>query len=205
VSNLKRLTRGLLMYASDWDRKLPSTSDCAQPLGGDTRHADPFGTWIPQDPRHWCWKVLPYVHSRDLFRCPAVPTRSDPGLPPPGATPDYNSYAMNGVLSNHNGEGGLSLEAVPHPGDIVALQECGQASTGCNNESPKWEHMGCYSSGWALSWSSLPMQPPHPPGANYSFADGHVSFLADGTQRASQWGLTPDTTNQVWGPWTAGF
>ena len=220
LSNLKQLSLAVVMYASDWGPKSPSTSSCS---GGGPPYADPFGWWRPNDVRHWCWKVLPYVRNRAIYQCPSLPY--DNGYtaggwfgPPQPEPADACGYAFNAVVSNHNGQGGISLEAIPNPADIVILQDTYYNMTACNNEYPVWIPASSgYGYCWPMWWGywagySGYNQGPHGKGANYGFADGHANFMGDTTQRPHMWGMGPDQAgippgqgNNPIGPWTALF
>ena len=57
-SNLKQIGLGLLQYLQDYDEVLPSPT-----FGTTAKHSESFYRW--QD------AIYPYVHSTQIFRCPA--------------------------------------------------------------------------------------------------------------------------------------
>jgi prepilin-type N-terminal cleavage/methylation domain-containing protein len=72
ASNLKQIGNAFLLYAQDYDERLPDRRDLKNTLPGGYR---PWGTaWPPSDPRGgWALLVLdPYTRNAGIWSCPSV-------------------------------------------------------------------------------------------------------------------------------------
>ena len=201
LSNMKQLGLGVLMYASDWDQKVPSTWPCSWSYQGNFTGA-----------MHYPTMIWPYVRNQAIFACPSATTKEYGLSPAFAATPHgYVGYAVNGVMTDRGLGKSLSLDAIPNPADIVVLQETATNTAACNNNLPVLSG-ATYACGWAMRWGSpwydLATNPnpyPHNVGANVGWADGHATYQANGTQTLAMWGLTGvalTPNDQCWGGWT---
>ena len=100
LSNLKQLGLAVLMYAQDWDGRMPATRVDEGGAG------NPFGNWAGAsecfgkcDPTRG--QLYPYVKNSSIYLCPG-----SEGLAPeriyPSALPYPISYSMNNLLSYRN-------------------------------------------------------------------------------------------------------
>jgi len=203
LSNLKQLGTALIMYAQDWDERLPN---------GVKWEAD--GTEYS-----YCVPLYEYAPNKQLFHCP-----SDPGGPNAfsyktaascGFSPDYiralgESIAFNQAAPIPEGAGifacwyGAHFANIPAPAETIMLF-CGpsnptwrQISVGPPTSSPEldafsmlpWSGQGtggcwisflCYSGGpFEFPDASIMDLPKnlsvHNGGTNYAFADGHAKW-----------------------------
>jgi prepilin-type N-terminal cleavage/methylation domain-containing protein/prepilin-type processing-associated H-X9-DG protein len=212
LSNMKQISLALVMYASDWTQHLPFTSSCSQqyPLPPAAAiipaapYADPFGTFTPNDLRHWPWKIMPYVRNTGLFACPSVATTAYADYVP--SSPKLG-YHVNGVLTNRGSvAAGISLEAIPEPASTVSLGENGNNYGACGEEFPVRNADGTYCCAFFIRTDVYPYVPnPHGSGMNVGFADGHAAFK-DGRQGTFRmWGLQPEDFTYYWNPYTSIF
>jgi prepilin-type N-terminal cleavage/methylation domain-containing protein/prepilin-type processing-associated H-X9-DG protein len=122
LSNCNQIGKGLMMYAQDYDERLPKA--WYGPPGSATNQ--PYGT-----PGHHKWMdaLYPYVKNQGVFTCPSD-SRGNPylylGGPNPGSVNggrNYGSYGMNaaywGANDPYTPPQASSLAAIAVPADTV--------------------------------------------------------------------------------------
>jgi len=190
LSNVKQLGLGCLMYASDWDDKLPMQ------LSVD-RNSNP--SWIDSDPptfanSYWGQQVYPYVKNLDLFMCPVDPhiggILDDPSITC-GGHPNYehycffrsggNSYGYNYQLGFQNSDINFSNQ-VPQTSVVVPVSTIMVGDAAPGQGIPGEEYGGrsglaCYwwMCGYAFCSNIASI---HNKGANLGFVDGHAKWMA---------------------------
>lgn len=151
LSNARQLGVGMLMYAQDYDESLPLNSRLTA-LGG-----------------YWYERVVPYVRSPQLLRCPSkVPHVS---VTPSGGDHAYDcDYAVNYNVY-YTGYGGplAGLGQFDTPAETLLLSD---------NVS-NWDYMF---PGWYANYTHY-----HNEGSNVCFADGHAKWVV----RRSEWDTFP--------------
>ena len=215
LSNVKQLTLGFMMYVTDW-QKFPLHFPCwagswwpTHPPGSPEGWSDPFGYIWPEDLKHWPWKIMPYIRNEEIFRCP-----SQPDYPHDVWWLDLDapwfSYTTNNIYTNHSDQGGIALDAVPNPADIVLLSEWNVAAKVCLWPSP----LCAYTQpgepkvyGWAhvAAWERQGLKVPHHRGANFGFGDGHAKWARDGTLGPADFGLAGDLPWDPINEWREGL
>jgi prepilin-type N-terminal cleavage/methylation domain-containing protein/prepilin-type processing-associated H-X9-DG protein len=183
ASNLKQLGNACLMYATDYDQKLPM----AGWNGGDNVNGVIMPTVntcrINGGTITWGGQIFPYVKNLGVYHCPSDPYRRG------------CSYIYNQELAWRAGGGdprvnGIIDSAVRAPAEAFLLVDGGVG----NNRDPGWVGMpantpdatwkevdarcGDYTE--PRSWDRLVDQfesgRTHGGGANFAFADGHVKW-----------------------------
>jgi len=152
TSNLKQIALGGLMYAQDYDEKIPS-------------HGCGWGTRTNGD-LCYAFRIYPYIKNAQLFTCPSDPTR---GVHP-DTRADGNGYGSN--LQYVTPRAGRVLAQVTSPSETIWLADaavgyirapscCGISTTTpiCAN-APGVDN---------IRWR-------HNEGANFAFVDGHVKW-----------------------------
>jgi prepilin-type N-terminal cleavage/methylation domain-containing protein/prepilin-type processing-associated H-X9-DG protein len=160
LSNEKQIGYAVMMYAQDWDERLPACQSYGLAwTGQDT------GRYLPQ-------LVGPYVKNEQIWFCPEV-GRDRPLLL---LSPKINTYGKNGTsyIWNHDTMrvpygplkgrptvvvSGRALAAIPYPARAPLLYDM-----------PYWN-------GFCEPYLNRPdLQSPHAKGINATYADGHAKF-----------------------------
>jgi prepilin-type N-terminal cleavage/methylation domain-containing protein/prepilin-type processing-associated H-X9-DG protein len=168
LSNEKQIGLGVMMYAQDYDGRMPTSISS---LSGGT-------TWFKQ--------IQPYVNSSVLFYCPSdTHSNTTASFSPSNISYGWNfsyltyCYTTNGVAPcNGYGVGGVSLTAIQSPSETVLI---GDSSASANANKYIISHQGAY--------QPLPV---HFDGVDICFVDGHVKwFKLPGVllKDASMWDL----------------
>jgi len=121
LSNVKQLTLGVMMYAQDYDDRLPGTYIYHYTDAG----ARTGLTWIP--------RVYPYIQSGTsggsggVFYCPSYPGQYRFDKPTQFAIPSTPSisYGMNIHLNISYDDGGMSLAQIEQPSNTILLADSG--------------------------------------------------------------------------------
>jgi prepilin-type N-terminal cleavage/methylation domain-containing protein/prepilin-type processing-associated H-X9-DG protein len=155
LSNVKQLSLGMLMYAQDFDERMPRC-DC---------NSYSYGT---------CWAInpQPYVKNAQVFRCPSdsspyplVPGAENPcggGRPPMPTYFDRVDISYGYNLSQQ----GTLLADIQEPASMLMLGESNYAYTNCGPRPP-YDYVD-----WAADKER------HNEGLNISFMDGHAKWVS---------------------------
>jgi prepilin-type N-terminal cleavage/methylation domain-containing protein/prepilin-type processing-associated H-X9-DG protein len=164
-SNLKQIALGVIMYAQDYDNRLPRNY-----LSGGF----PTGTTAPYG---WVDATQPYLKSWQIFVCPNAKSKQDlSNLGQRGVS----CYWMNGVAS------AISVSSFAAPASTVLLGDGdinyggigSSAMYACNGVTCTWN--------WTVSIAGTPGDKAvadggganrHLDGGNIAFADGHVKWM----------------------------
>jgi prepilin-type N-terminal cleavage/methylation domain-containing protein/prepilin-type processing-associated H-X9-DG protein len=178
-SNMRQLGLALNMYVQDFDETLPG-----QPQPGTLPDflADTA-------PRNWCRELYPYYKNRQLLICPSA---VDSGWVGKAKT----SYMVNGVVSRDKG---MTLAQIPHPAEIVFLEECtyyGPFAIGRPHDWGNGTYQWWHYAPWDPKMTRLPdyeaYHATHGEGANFVYCDGHTKFKPYRQLRSGDFGLVPD-------------
>jgi len=191
LSNVKQLTLGMLMYASDWNDTAPDQGNC----GGITCQGC-GDRWFTNQ-LSWPWGLWPYVKNHDMYVCPTVPAEgweADPNL-----AKDRISYHANSVITCHEGAGGVNLTAINNPATVIWLVDGWKRSAGPRTATaPVWsEAGGGYMNGRIVQQAcGCPNRPAflygvHNRGMNCGYCDGHAQWIKCGAADCFDFGLVP--------------
>jgi len=205
MSNLKQIGLGLMMYAQDYDEKLPRANVCgpiALESGGNSSNSG-CSSPAPGNYYHLWWHMIyPYVKNTQVFVCPSSGAVWTGGYFP---TKNGASYAPYGY--NTNMSAGISLAAIPQVAETPFLADstyylmnadiyC-QATTISSKITPY-----CTSANSRASENNDPPNPLHLDTFNMLFTDGHVK-----SERRENW-VTANTqptaapyTDPIWQKW----
>jgi prepilin-type N-terminal cleavage/methylation domain-containing protein len=189
LSNGKQLGTAMLMYAQDYDERLPIVGSAIEPgtlLDGVKKNGQPFNGWS--------LVMLPYIKSRDLFRCPSMPTvfEGSGTCAKFNGQPITNSYSYNWFLgadgsygSPGDGDYGsspdksdrwntpIAVAAISHPSNTIAFLH--------SNSVPP------YGTTWGCTYMTIEtpdfinkirMRVTHKDGDNLVLADGHSKWFS---------------------------
>ncbi len=158
-SNLKQIGLGFLMYAQDYDERLPTTAN-----GISGTFLWPDGTTSGRS--YWNLKIYPYVKNIQVFNCPSNNYRWGGG-PDSGIT-----YGANSVLLYSATDIGLSLAAIVNVSQTILVADSSNTIT---HTSGNYTISSTYNtSSSARGFISYR----HLDGGNITFADGHVKWFA---------------------------
>jgi prepilin-type processing-associated H-X9-DG protein len=162
-SNLKQIALGIMMYAQDYDEKLPNVTINAS--AGVTA-SNPYG---------WADAMQPYLKSTQIFQCPSETT--SPSNSP--IVTGYTDYWINSLAA------GKSDATFDYVANTILLGDGGGATTaryssdGCidNVDGNASATTGfCATGGAGLATISNGGAVRHLDGSNVAFADGHVKW-----------------------------
>jgi prepilin-type N-terminal cleavage/methylation domain-containing protein/prepilin-type processing-associated H-X9-DG protein len=184
-SNLKQLALGVLMYAQDYDEKLPVGWWAFYP-------GCPGGTWCSWGYSHsqmWHTRIYPYVKNAQVFSCPSSGYSAYLDCNAPDGSGAcglfnvdyvYNPYlgfnCCGGAIGFSSGYGGFPtpIGAISAPAQTIMISD---ADT---------NRLYSYSPAYVIannptrqspSWMTEGINYRHNDGANHAFADGHVKWL----------------------------
>jgi prepilin-type N-terminal cleavage/methylation domain-containing protein/prepilin-type processing-associated H-X9-DG protein len=166
LSNLKQLGLGTLMYAQDFDERMPTF----QPPYGT--NPDPPGTGVS-----WWLGIYPYVKNVQIYVCPSW-ERSQTTWTYWGRTfPLVPSYGMNPNLHN-----GIKLAQINAPAQCIMLGDsCHPMGADWRIAWPKAPAiLGGYPNACTIRDTNANRQDEatvHNLGSNVVFADGHAKWL----------------------------
>jgi prepilin-type N-terminal cleavage/methylation domain-containing protein/prepilin-type processing-associated H-X9-DG protein len=161
LSNTKQIGLGFMMYAQDYDERLPA----ARVYG--------IGDWYNF--------IGPYVKNTDLFYCP-----SKKGNWPGYGVPWPNVMTDGGLGSQARG---CSLGAVDAPADALLFTESEFVSGGAviYVYSLKVVPYGTSGDGVEYARNLLPVPGRHSGGNNVAFFDGHSKWINTNTMIQNNW------------------
>ena len=172
LSNMKQLTLGVLMYANDFDERMPPA----------------MAGWA--NPPGWASNVYPYVRSVQIYQCPDIINQGTQYYNPiPGSSPaanfpkSYNISACGNICGNppssYDGRYCRYMAEMPKPAETIVLTE------GIGDwTSAYWDQ------GYAYVAQTKQLWPVHSGLGNYGFVDGHAKAMK------------PTATNLVQNMWT---
>jgi prepilin-type N-terminal cleavage/methylation domain-containing protein/prepilin-type processing-associated H-X9-DG protein len=172
LSNVKQMTLGILMYASDYDTAWPG-----------------YGSAPLTD--KWMGQITPYVKNAQIFDCPS----DRAGELGNGGDNVTRGYQMNWHLGTWEGGSGVCFpfkqENVDFPAEMFVLVDgiSMNASYGGWGRTFITEREGNYG-----------MVGRHNEGSNLGFADGHAKFMSSNSIPARVWTGTRDgsTASKFW-------
>ena len=185
LSNVKQIVLGELMYAQDYDEKLPGGLFgwvAGNVCTGNMAASGTQYTWRPA--------VYPYVKNQQIYHCPSADSIT--GCASYGLNPNY---ANNNALAQITTPAGVTLIAEAAgwpktpPGTPLDPESWGNPTGNAQWQvawpgTPQYDGTGCGNCTrrpWAV----------HNGGLNCGFADGHAKWIK---------GITLVTTSSFWGP-----
>lgn len=171
LSNLKQMGTGCLMYAQDFDERLPGTYTMMPP-----------GPWPLI---HWTTLIAPYVKNTQIFMCPSDSVHT------------WNSYGANTyVMPDSRGAFDASIGPITHPAETLMLFDAWTAQAWCM--AGNWYGMRtCTTNCWGGRPAGLRNDQVdisrHNGGFNATMCDGHSKWYRGGTadwQYAAFWQKT---------------
>ena len=213
LSNMKQLALAYLMYAEDFDERLPRRDN------GDT-----VPLVEPRDPTpgQSNGMVYPYTKNLGILTCPTESDRatwtdpSTPNLLSPEMSPENQaryygwkaewgwgqSYGYNGYNQTGNGV------AVQYPSQGVNRRALAEINKPANtillahSLGPRGAFWGI---GWFIQWEPdrnalffCPITDVHNGGAPAAFCDGHVKFVRQSAAHANDQEPRDDNPNSMW-------
>ncbi len=175
-SNLKQLALASLMYAGDWDEKLPSYR---------------LTNTYPGCVTYWWTVTQPYIKSTAILNCPTVP--------------DPRAYGIN-LAHEGPCAGQFLLSQITRPAQTIMYADnaAKQNMATCVGE-PDTEYDGpnvlycpyCYQGTfcWGMTGNGTGISKRHNGGANAAFVDGHVKWYPQ--SRLMDWG--GPVADNLWG------
>ncbi len=169
LSNVKQWSLGIMMYAQDYDERLPITMEPDDHGGSIVLHM-------------WFSGLDPYIRNEQIRWCP-----SDSDI---GNDADlHGSYLMNGLLT----VGGRPMHIAQKPAETILMAERAANWRNLPDNDPtdefspyydlcydSWEPNGSWSAGtiaWPPVFGELLDTERHNGGANYGFLDGHAKWM----------------------------
>jgi prepilin-type N-terminal cleavage/methylation domain-containing protein/prepilin-type processing-associated H-X9-DG protein len=162
ASNLKNLGTAVMMYAQDYDERLPLTA---------------YAIATPPFFLNWHDIIDPYVKNKQIWLCPSssIPVNDANGKPTSHF--GYNAFYLNGLradFGNYVTAAGVSLAAVNEPAATVLLADA-RASKANSYCGPDGKYLLAPSQADADCWGRPHAR--HTEGANVQFIDGHVKWM----------------------------
>ena len=174
LSNLKQIGLGLMMYAQDFDERLPATYQ--------------WMVWGNNWPLYsWRGAMYPYVKNSQLFVCPSD---SSPGNDPSPNSLGPVSYAANDrVMLAARGLVDNAIGPITEPANTLMVFDAWGASRWCAywNSEPSGNNWGCEArpTGLVVPKGSAPPTMDdlsrHNGGFNAAMCDGHAKWFKAGT------------------------
>ncbi len=198
LSNIKQLTLGHVMYASDNDDTFAAQASNGYGIGETYFHNYIDGAMDPTAETNWARGVYPYVKNFGIFLCPVAIKEGNDGwgcYESNGAASQYcDSYASNAILL---GESTTSTDA---PADTVILDEydaaqktsMAQPQSAYYGPGPGGQAAGNYYDGIDgpdVNLTHFGAQPGTTPGAgaNLGFSDGHAHYYVKTGMNYGMW------------------
>jgi len=165
LSNVKQLGLGVVMYAQDYDEKLPIHCPGWPEYDGTNRHA--------------CWggMIFPYVKNSQIFGCPSFPRDANMGGQSNWTGAVYpaipRSYGWNFALNT------VKMGTLVYPAELIAIAD--------SRNNDKADREDCCAPGYLAPaprfdccrteapWGRVSFR--HNDGANCAFADGHAKWM----------------------------
>ena len=172
-SNEKQIGLGLLEYVQDYDELMPGQNGFPS---GSLSYDEP-DCFNPSHGQSWPYRIMPFIKSTAIFRCPDAVDYSGGG----GYNPNANGncwYLLNGILA------GRAQNVVPNPAEIIWVHESDFAY---NHSFLRPDYV---SGGWH-EWLNPTYDAVHGDknGGNFLFCDGHVKFRRQDSIKATEYGL----------------
>jgi prepilin-type N-terminal cleavage/methylation domain-containing protein/prepilin-type processing-associated H-X9-DG protein len=156
LSNVKQIGLGLLMYAQDYDERLP-------------------GTYQKETAADWPllkWSTLmaPYVKNSQIFTCPSYDNAQGYGA---------NTY----VMPDSRGDFNSAMAGITHPAETLMIFDCWNAGAWCATGNWFGERgcsAGCYggrAAGLRFDGADISR---HNGGFNAVLCDGHAKWFKGG-------------------------
>ncbi len=177
LSNVKQLSLGLVMYAGDYDGRMPDTL-----MGRDTCGGDFSLTW------RWYVVMEPYLKNNQVFKCPSSDITVGYG-----AVREVLGYAGGlGYIADEwapyddpDSGYGQSMDGMEKPAEIITIVDC--VYWVCEREY--WKRTDNASSPTAAlaakyNHAYYVVDSRHNDGANAAFADGHAKWVKRGVTNA---------------------
>jgi len=191
-SNLKQIGLGILMYAQDYDEKLPRSN--TPTVSGSVYPNGTIGSNFL-----WYHQIYPYVKSTQLFICPSTNSTWTGGY---SMSSGFMPYGYNTNLSS-----GPSLAALPQVAITPAVADSTyylmNADTYCTSGTISGNYTPeCTAANSKVNENNDPPDPRHLDSFNMVFADGHVK-----SQRRNDW-VTDNaqaSTDSIWQKWVPGY
>ena len=168
LSNLKQIGLGLMMYAQDYDERLPATYQWVSPPA-----AWPLISWRTM--------TYPYVKNAQLFVCPSdAAPGADPGDSGtlPAVSYQANPWVMPGIRGDFNG----AIGAITAPAETMMVFDTWQASTWCADGN--WTGGKCSATCFGGKPAGLRNDgvdiSRHNGGFNAALCDGHAKWFKAG-------------------------
>ncbi len=174
LSNMKQIALGVLMYAQDYDEKLPMqdhTSDTSDPL----RLLDPAGDTF------WFVRIEPYLKNEQILRCPSGRYDYIRGAPAGGGSVPIDYDVDYGWNYNFCYIQPVKLARITEPANVILLVE--QEGTLPYGRWFNEADSGSKNFRWRYAQ--------HNGGSNYAFCDGHSKWVSG--QRAPHANYPPTT------------
>ena len=155
LSNLKQISMGWVMYATDYDGKMPGFTTCGTGPGCSYLNA----------------KVVPYLSNKNVFNCPSAP-RTQYAIDSYGNTHYGAMYDLTGVRKCMIMASPMGLDDFPSVSNTILLAESRYFY------DPYWNDYG-------MGVDLIPVSGPwgylrlgvHNGGSNFGFADGHAKWF----------------------------
>ena len=165
LSNVKQLGLGIVMYAQDYDEKLPIHCPYWPEYNGNANHPC------------WAGQIYPYVKNSQLYACPSFPRDA---LMDNVSSPTGNAYAAVPRSYGWNFElNTQKMGVIRYPAECIALADAR------NND--KADREDCCAPGYLAPaprsgccateapWGRVSFR--HNEGANCAFVDGHAKWM----------------------------
>ncbi len=163
LSNVKQISLGLMMYAQDYDERLPGTYQ----KNGQA------GDW----PLHkWAASVAPYVKNAQIFECPSDNAANDYGEPSVGPM----SYAANNyVMPDSRGNFNSKIGEITHPAETLLIFDAWYAQRYCARGNWSGDPV-CFARPRGIKPDGV-NESLHNDGFNAALCDGHAKWFKAGT------------------------
>jgi len=173
-SNEKQLTLGFLMYAQDYDERLPGQI-----------------TWTNSGTEYtWHSKIFPYIKNVPVYTCPSGPDQgamNEPAVEPPGGDTWWVPDALNGIRCGYGynlalgwGYGhypsGAALGQIQFPAETMLLGDNAHPVHACCGAGERtWFPRRCGYCPAPADWQDEKYTA-HSGGSNLGLVDGHVKW-----------------------------
>lgn len=174
LANVKQITLGMLMYAQDYDERLPAGRYVSWASGG------PYGNHM--------LVLQPYVKNLQLFVCPSVDGWSlGPMISMPANTTFYGSYGWNHLI-------GGKMANIIAPSEMLYTFDCRNCWVDYNGAI--WDRVSGRGIGAYYGDTNLPTAW-HNDGLNCGYVDGHGKWQKLNSIKWNQFNNTTDPRYDV--------
>jgi len=162
LSNMKQMGLGVMMYAQDYDEKLPTYQPPWPAIPA------PVGSGCS-----WWEGIYPYVKNYQVYVCPSFPRQQTSWNYNSHVFPIMPSYGMPGVF--HQTTSGYALASMTRAAECIMLGDS------CHPMGADWRiawprHGNCNIVSQSAAVQSAATV--HNEGSNVAFADGHAKWLS---------------------------